>query len=84
MRLMTEALDILDEIGAPGEIGSMLDFAAARMEKWIDRNVEAEGCLQALMPELEREFNADPASSKSDPSPWDIRFDPVSNRNKRS
>ena len=37
LRLMSEALDILDELGAPGDIGGILDLAVARLAKLLDR-----------------------------------------------
>lgn len=71
LRFMTEALDILDEFDAPGEIGSMLDLAVARLERILDYDDQAATGVQMLMYPLEREFNA-PASSVCKPSPWDI------------
>ncbi len=34
LRQMSDALDILDDLGAPGEIGTSLDLAVARLEQF--------------------------------------------------
>lgn len=72
LRLMAEALDILDDLGAPGEIGSMLDLAFARLEQLLDRDDEAVSGVERLMSQLEGELTAAHASSECAPSPWDI------------
>jgi hypothetical protein len=37
---MAEALEILDQLGAPGEIGSTLDLAIARLRKLFGRDID--------------------------------------------
>ena len=73
LHLMTEALDILDELRAPGEIGSILDLAATQLEKILDHDKRAAPAVQTLMFQLERELAAAPGSSISKPSPWEFR-----------
>lgn len=72
LQLMTEALDLLDEIDAPGEIGSMLDLAVSRLERFLDRDDQTANRVQTLMSQLEREFSAASANSGFKPSPWNI------------
>lgn len=72
MSLMSKALEILDELQAPGEIGSMLDLAVARLEKVIDQNDQAPATLETLMIQLEREFTAPAAGDECKPNPWNI------------
>jgi hypothetical protein len=48
---MSEALEILDDLGAPGEIGSQLDLAIARLGKQLgieDMPVPAETLIARL------------------------------------
>lgn len=40
LRLLTEALQLLDENGAPPEIGAQLSMAIDRLEKSIHRSVQ--------------------------------------------
>ena len=70
LRLMAEALDILDALDAPGEIGSMVDLAASRLEQILGYDDPAATGTQRLISQLEREFAA--ASKPCRLSPWDI------------
>ena len=73
VRLMSEALAVLDELDAPGEIGSMLDLAVARLEKFRDQDDQAMTGVKAMMCQLEEEFAAAAATapcSDSKPNPW--------------
>lgn len=72
MSLMSQALEILDELHAPGEIGSMLDLAVARLQKVLDLDDQAPAAMEALMIELEREFIGATAASECNPNPWKI------------
>ena len=71
-RLMARALDILDEVRAPGEIGSMLDLAMVRLERCLDHDDRATAGVKTLMAQLEREFAAAPAGGDDVPSPWQL------------
>lgn len=72
LRLMTQALDILDELAAPCEIGSCLDLAVARLVNLLGHDEEAIGGVQELMAKLEREYLIAPGESELQPSPWDF------------
>ena len=72
LRLMTEALAILDEVRAPGEIGSMLDLAIVRLDQRLGSGGEAAAELETLACNLEREFTDAPASNEQMPSPWEM------------
>ena len=72
LRLMTAALDVLDELQVPGEIGSILDLAIARLDKFLHHGDHSATSVQALTSQLERELAASPASDGSRPSPWEI------------
>lgn len=81
---MTEALDILDELGAPGEIGSTLDLAASRLEKFLDRDDQAAAGVQLLITQLKREFQIAPTRNERKHSPGTfLRFASVPNRHRR-
>ncbi len=71
LRFMTEALDILDKVEAPGEIGSTLDLAAARLEKFVSHDDQAAPAVERLISQLEREFQTAPTITEGKPSPWD-------------
>lgn len=43
LQFMTKALDILDQLGVPGEIGSTLDLAAARLTKFFADDPAGDG-----------------------------------------
>lgn len=70
--LMTQALDILDELSAPGEIGSTLDLAVTRLEKFLDHGGHSATCAHMLISQLERELAAAHTGNESKPSPWEI------------
>ena len=52
LELMTQALAILDDAGAPGNIGSALDLAIARLAKQLGRS-EAPIDLDRLIAQVE-------------------------------
>src|SRR5438552_15924878 len=55
-RLMNEALDILDELGATGDVGSHLDLALCRLENHLGVGAPGMGGAQELRVALEREL----------------------------
>lgn len=71
LRLMTDALDILDEVEAPGKIGSTLDLAVVRLEKFLARDRPADLGAQRLISQLQHELGACRAGDERKPSPWD-------------
>lgn len=73
LRLMTEALDILDASHAPGEIGSILDLAIVRLGETLVQGATPDA--QTLLVELKREFTIVDAEVGHKPSPWDVRAD---------
>lgn len=72
LRHMVDALDILDEVNAPGEIGSTLDLAIARLDEAIGRG-GGQSSVQVLVDQLEREMSIRVAESEPNPSPWEIQ-----------
>lgn len=44
--LMAEALELLDDIGAPGEIGANLDLAMTRLETVLGRDQKSSAALR--------------------------------------
>ena len=68
--LIAEALDILDEIGAPGEIGGTLDLAASRLQDHIDREDSVATGVEALIAQLQGELNDVRLSDGRARSPW--------------
>lgn len=72
LRLMTDALDILDDLRAPGVIGSTLDLAIARLEEVLGRSDDKENGLETLNSQLEHELSTGPISNEPKPSPWEI------------
>lgn len=65
---MLSALDMLDETGAPGDVGSHLDLAICRLEKALghdDRN----NTVKSLRTELERAFISPPEKVTASDAP---------------
>lgn len=56
---LTEALEILDSVGAPGDIGSHLDLAIARLE----RQLGVEGSMAAQVDDLFARLSQDQGTS---------------------
>ena len=73
-RLMTDALAILDALDAPGDIGSTLDLAIAKLEKYLDGDDRLATDAKALMSQLQREF-ADAGTREQKPNPWALPRD---------
>lgn len=67
---MSEALSILDRLDAPGEIGSHLDLAIARLESVLGPRCESVTAVQQLMEELEREMTLAGDPERVNPVPW--------------
>lgn len=72
LRLMTDALDILDDLRAPGVIGSTLDIAIARLEEVLGHGDHEENDLETLNIQVKRELSTGSTSSEPKPSPWEI------------
>lgn len=71
LRLMSEALDILDELGAPGDIGGILDLAVARLAKLLDRKDPFATGAQEFIAQLERELGMVRPRGTRELSPWE-------------
>jgi hypothetical protein len=67
---MTTALEILDEIGAPGEIGATLDLAIARLRQMLGR--DGDSGMMALFSQLEDELSRIQGGFDTPPNPWEI------------
>ncbi len=68
---MVEALAILDEINAPGEIGSLLDHAIVKLKTTLPQKGGPPSSVQMLMNQLERELLAGATNVNPAPSPWE-------------
>lgn len=69
LRHMSDALFILDELDAPGEIGTGLDLAIAHLSQFLRQEPDERGAVHRMMRELEREFVAIRESHPSSPGP---------------
>jgi hypothetical protein len=70
--MMTNALEILDTHDAPGEIGSTLDLAIARLERAIGQDDRRPAGDHHLTFELKWELAVAHAGSTPQPCPWEI------------
>ncbi|MFL6726656.1 MAG: hypothetical protein ACJ8FS_09105 [Sphingomicrobium sp.] len=70
-RLMNEALDILDEIGETGDVGTHLDLALCRLEKHLGVAAPGTGGAQELRAALERELLT--SSALAAELPWELK-----------
>jgi hypothetical protein len=70
-RLMHEALDILDELGETGDIGTHLDLALCRLENQLGVNAPGMGGAQELRAALQRELLTPLARTAE--SPWELK-----------
>lgn len=71
-RLMNQALDILDELGEPGDIGSHLDLAICRLENHLGHDVPGASGANALRAALEAELNSSTGAG-STRFPWQLQ-----------
>lgn len=68
---MVDALEILDELEAPGDIGSHLDHAIARLEAMLGLAHQPTRA-KALLARLSEASSASDADLGSSVSPWDV------------
>ena len=71
LRLMTDALVILDDLGVPAEIGGMLDLAAVRLGKVLVPADGAKTDVEHQIARLERELGMARPRGQHEASPWD-------------
>lgn len=71
LALMRAALDILDEVEAPGEIGSTLDLAISRLAEMLGDAASATGGAQPLLDQLERALSQSDSHRPDCPWPWE-------------
>ena len=69
---MHAALEILDEIGAPGEISATLDLAIAKLRKAIERVDDGGSGMEALFSQLKDELTRIQSGLGEQPNPWEI------------
>lgn len=69
---MTEALRILDGVDAPGEIGSQLDLAIARLQKQLGLEDQLPASVEALIARLAVEPSTSPTKRSEESSLWDF------------
>ena len=75
MRQMLQALDILDEVAAPGEISSHLDLAICRLAQVLGLEHHSSGLFE-LMSSLDEQLLADQREEMPITSIWnDFRTD---------
>jgi hypothetical protein len=55
---LTSALRILDNLGAPGDIGSHLDLAIARLGDWLNLDHQPAASVELLLSRLGAEAHA--------------------------
>jgi hypothetical protein len=70
-RLMNEALNILDELGETGDVGSHLDLALCRLENHLGVNAPGVGGAQELRAALETELLT--SSAQAAELPWELK-----------
>ena len=64
-----EALRLLDGAQVPGDVGSHLDLAIARLERDLEPEVRRHGIAQSLLAQL---METEPGKlHRSEPDPWD-------------
>jgi hypothetical protein len=68
---MTEALGILDDLDAPGDIGSHLDLAISRLERQLGLENHLAASIGTLVTRLAEDRSAVEAGSGELSSPWD-------------
>lgn len=69
---MVEALEILDELNAPGDIGSLLDLAIVRLGTELGLDHHGTTSVEALLARLGADSPAMEAELGNSASPWDI------------
>lgn len=70
-RLMSEALDVLDELGKTGDVGSHLDLALCRLENHLGVDAPGMGGARQLRAALERELLT--SSALAAELPWTFK-----------
>lgn len=69
---MTEALRILDDLGAPGEIGAHLDLAIARLEEQLGLEQRQPTTFESPFAWLAAEPPPTGSEGSEPPSAWDF------------
>lgn len=72
---MNRALAILDELGAPGEIGCHLDLAIARLEEQLNLEHRTAGPVERLVARRAPEPAVAGAGATQLPNPWPVHQD---------
>lgn len=72
LRQMSETLDILDGLDAPGAIGTSLDLAIARLEEFLTGEVNSTPRAQNLFDQLEIELASVRELLSDEPVPWGV------------
>lgn len=68
---MTVALEILDDLAVPGEIGATLDHAIVRLRELLGQDNHPPTGVNALIVQLELELSLT-GSERGVPNPWEI------------
>ncbi len=69
---MEAALEILDELEAPGDIGATLDLAIARLRQMLRRADENASGFQPVFDQLETELSRGLGETGTESNPWKI------------
>lgn len=69
---MEAALEILDEMEAPGDIGATLDLAIVRLRQALEQEGEEAGGFREFYAQLEIELSRIFARPGASPNPWEI------------
>lgn len=73
LQQMQAALEILDELGAPGHIASHLDLAICRLEQALGMGPHAQTSVQTMISQLENELADGPSAPEIQANPWELR-----------
>ena len=69
---MEAALEILDEMEAPCDIGATLDLAIARLRQMLQRADQNASGFQPVFDQLEVELSRRLGETGTKPNPWEI------------
>lgn len=72
LRMMHAALEILDEIDAPGDIASHLDLAICRLERSLGTGPHAKTGVQTLFCQLQNELAKESFPADPQANPWEL------------
>jgi hypothetical protein len=72
LQQMHAALEILDDIAAPGDIASHLDLAICRLERTLGMGPHASTSVQVMISQLETELADRSSAPEVLANPWEL------------